>query len=99
MEKGRQALVLLTAVSRVETVLTAGTDTDGVLVVGEVAVATGVVLEELVSGEVEVSEVLTMGPVAVPALAAADAGSESDPLAPHADRTTQHATMDAPRPR
>ena len=40
-----------------------------------------------------------MEPVAVPALAAADAGSESDPLAPHADRTTQHATMDAPRPR
>lgn len=99
-------MVPLTAVTRVETVLTAAGIDTGVLeadelgvVVAAAVVAAGAVLEELTPGEVDVSEVLAMEPVAVPVLAAADAGSESDPLAPHADKTTQHATMDAPRPK
>jgi hypothetical protein len=112
MEKGRQAVVPLTAVSRVETVLTVGTDTTaGVLeaeALGAPVADAEAGLEALVTVVVAVSagapfdtsEVLTMVPVAVPALVAAvDEEPASDPLAPQADKTTQQATRGAARPK
>ena len=69
------------------------------VVAAEDAVVVEAVVEVFVDEELDV---LSMVPVVVPALEAvaeADEPASSEPLAPHADKTTQQANMEAPRPR
>ena len=92
-----------TAVTRVEVVLaTAGGGDEVVVPVDDVALA----VDEVVVAALEVLLEVLLGvelvlPAALALAAAAAAGAPlaSDPLAPQADKTTQHATRGALRPK
>jgi hypothetical protein len=133
MEKARQAVVLFTAVNRLEAVLTVD-DTTVVVAAEEVVVPVEeeeldavepdavdapvddepleveldvlaadedvVVVDAVVEVLVEdVLDVLSIVPLVVPALELVADAPVSEPLAPHAVKTTQQATREAPRPK